>query len=127
MNPIRQKARYDEGYVTGLNLSKLLNIYVVGRDAIRLVFQMLQGLEYLHSLDMVHRGVSESTCTVKSPHPCSEDLKPDNVFFASSADDSRVVIGDFGLSRILEDSKLSLLTHCGTLAVTTGVISQLPG
>ncbi|KAF7984378.1 hypothetical protein HWV62_15425 [Athelia sp. TMB] len=45
-----------------------------------------------------------------------EDLKPDNVLFATPTDDSRIIIGDFGLSRLLESSKLSLLTHCGTLA-----------
>lgn len=45
------------------------------------------------------------------------DLKPDNVLFLAPEDDKRILIGDFGLSKLLESSKLSLVTHCGTLAV----------
>jgi calcium/calmodulin-dependent protein kinase I len=43
------------------------------------------------------------------------DLKPENLLFRTKAEDADIMIADFGLSRIMDDDKLSQLTEiCGT-------------
>jgi len=51
------------------------------RVAARLFRDVLLGLRALHRLDLVHR-----------------DLKPENLLLADTEDESRVIIGDFGLA-----------------------------
>lgn len=50
---------------------------------------------------------------------CPIDLKPENLLFRSPAEDADIMIADFGLSRVMEEEKLSLLTEiCGTPGVS---------
>ena len=51
--------------------------------------QILEALNYCHSLNIVHR-----------------DLKPENFLFVSTAADSDLKIIDFGLSKIMNGGKL---------------------
>jgi calcium/calmodulin-dependent protein kinase I len=45
----------------------------------------------------------------------SADLKPENLLFRSPDENSDVLIADFGLSRVIDDQKLTVLTTtCGT-------------
>ncbi|ORX62455.1 Pkinase-domain-containing protein [Hesseltinella vesiculosa] len=67
------------------------------RDAARLVGQLLEGLVYLHDLDIVHR-----------------DIKPENLLFESKAAEAPLLITDFGLSKILKNHDDVLMTACGT-------------
>ena len=47
------------------------------------------------------------------------DLKPENLLFRSKAPDADIMIADFGLSRVMEANKFSLLTEiCGTPGVS---------
>ena len=47
------------------------------------------------------------------------DLKPENLLFRTKAEDADIMIADFGLSRIMEEEKLQLLTEiCGTPGVS---------
>lgn len=67
-------------------------------DAARIVYTIVDAVGYLHSNDIVHR-----------------DLKPENILFKTKKDDSELVIGDFGLSRIVDiESFSALTTTCGT-------------
>ncbi|KAG0219165.1 kinase-like domain-containing protein [Mortierella sp. GBAus27b] len=66
-------------------------------DAARLINQMLQGVEYLHNAGIVHR-----------------DLKPENLLFADKTENSRLMITDFGLSKVLTGGNDVLMTACGT-------------
>ncbi|GCB78541.1 hypothetical protein scyTo_0021212 [Scyliorhinus torazame] len=66
------------------------------RDASKLIQQVLDAVNYLHQLGIVHR-----------------DLKPENLLYASPFDDSKIMISDFGLSKIEETGRL-LSTACGT-------------
>ena len=46
------------------------------------------------------------------------DLKPENLLFRTQAEEADVMIADFGLSRIMDTDKLTLLTEiCGTPGV----------
>lgn len=48
-----------------------------------------------------------------------EDLKPENLLFRTQAEDADIMIADFGLSRVMEEEKLNLLTEiCGTPGVS---------
>lgn len=52
-------------------------------------------------------------------HHVPLDLKPENLLFRSPAEDADIMIADFGLSRVMEEEKLSLLTEiCGTPGVS---------
>ncbi|KIJ26370.1 hypothetical protein M422DRAFT_62150 [Sphaerobolus stellatus SS14] len=67
-------------------------------DAADLVRTILKAVQYIHDAGIVHR-----------------DLKPENLLFRSKAEDSDIMIADFGLSRVMEEEKLRVLTEvCGT-------------
>ncbi|CAO3571939.1 unnamed protein product [Mortierella alpina] len=71
--------------------------YYTEGDAARLVREILLGVEYLHAMGIVHR-----------------DLKPENLLFHDKAEDSRLMITDFGLSKVLTSGNDVLMTACGT-------------
>ncbi|KAF9132009.1 hypothetical protein BGX30_012816 [Mortierella sp. GBA39] len=66
-------------------------------DAARLVREILLGVEYLHSMEIVHR-----------------DLKPENLLFLDKSENARLLITDFGLSKVLTSGEDVLMTACGT-------------
>ncbi|KAF9320461.1 hypothetical protein BG003_006058 [Podila horticola] len=66
-------------------------------DAARLVHQILLGVAYLHDRDIVHR-----------------DLKPENLLFSDKTENARLMITDFGLSKVLTAQNDVLMTACGT-------------
>nr|XP_020743151.1 calcium/calmodulin-dependent protein kinase type 1 isoform X1 [Odocoileus virginianus texanus]XP_020743152.1 calcium/calmodulin-dependent protein kinase type 1 isoform X1 [Odocoileus virginianus texanus] len=79
------------------------------RDASRLIFQVLDAVKYLHDLGIVHR-----------------DLKPENLLYYSLDEDSKIMISDFGLSK-MEDPGSVLSTACGTPGyVAPEVLAQRP-
>ena len=48
----------------------------------------------------------------------TKDLKPENLIFLTKKEDADIMIADFGLSRIMDEDKLQLLTEiCGTPGV----------
>ncbi|MEQ2301155.1 Calcium/calmodulin-dependent protein kinase type 1D [Ameca splendens] len=65
-------------------------------DASRLIRQVLDAVNYLHSMGIVHR-----------------DLKPENLLYFSPHDDSKIMISDFGLSK-MEGTGGVMATACGT-------------
>ncbi|KAJ6527737.1 kinase-like domain-containing protein [Mycena capillaripes] len=68
------------------------------KDAAALVRTILSAVYEIHSVGIVHR-----------------DLKPENLLFRTEADDADIMIADFGLSRIMDESEASMLTEiCGT-------------
>ncbi|KAL9044626.1 MAG: hypothetical protein Q9214_002249, partial [Letrouitia sp. 1 TL-2023] len=70
---------------------------VTERDAKRILEQILRGLCHMHAADFVHR-----------------DLKPENIFVVSKGSDWKVKIGDFGLTKSIENST-NARTRVGTL------------
>ena len=59
------------------------------------IFQVLDAVGYMHSMGVVHR-----------------DLKPENLLYHCADEDSKIMISDFGLSK-MEDSGI-MATACGT-------------
>ena len=67
-------------------------------DAMEIVKTTLSAVCYLHDNGIVHR-----------------DLKPENLLFRSPAEDSDLLLADFGLSRIIDEEQMHvLMTTCGT-------------
>ena len=56
--------------------------------------QMVSGLHYIHNQNILHR-----------------DLKPANIFLSS---DQQLKIGDFGISKSLDQTRQMAQTYCGT-------------
>ena len=78
------------------------------KDAADLIRQVLSAVAYMHSMGVVHR-----------------DLKPENLLYHSPEEDSKIMISDFGLSK-MEDSGI-MATACGTPGyVAPEVLAQKP-
>ncbi|NXJ03287.1 KCC1A kinase, partial [Odontophorus gujanensis] len=79
------------------------------RDASALIRQILDAVRYLHDMGIVHR-----------------DLKPENLLYYSLEEDSKIMISDFGLSKI-EGCGSVMSTACGTPGyVAPEVLAQKP-
>ncbi|KAL0588413.1 Calcium/calmodulin-dependent protein kinase type 1B [Plecturocebus cupreus] len=74
------------------------------KDASHLVGQVLGAVSYLHSLGIVHR-----------------DLKPESLLYATPFEDSKILVSDFGLSKIQAGNMLG--TACGTPGYVVGQAS----
>jgi serine/threonine protein kinase len=79
-------------------------------DAGNLVRTTVSAVSYLHDNGIVHRGMSRI-----SKSSDETDLKPENLLFRTPAEDSDLLIADFGLSRIIDEESFHVLTTtCGT-------------
>ncbi|XP_059609788.1 calcium/calmodulin-dependent protein kinase type 1-like isoform X2 [Phlebotomus argentipes] len=78
------------------------------KDASGLIKQVLEAVAYMHEQGVVHR-----------------DLKPENLLYYSSDEDSKIMISDFGLSKMEESGIMA--TACGTPGyVAPEVLAQKP-
>ncbi|XP_029291104.1 calcium/calmodulin-dependent protein kinase IGb isoform X2 [Cottoperca gobio] len=78
------------------------------KDASSVIQQVLQAVSYLHENDIVHR-----------------DLKPENILYYSQDENSKIMISDFGLSKMVDNDIMS--TACGTPGyVAPEVLAQKP-
>lgn len=79
------------------------------RDASEVVRQIFDAVAYLHDAGIVHR-----------------DLKPENLLYATRTDDSKIMLSDFGLSKVTDEGA-TLKTACGTPGyVAPEVLMQHP-
>lgn len=78
------------------------------QDASKVIKQVLEAVSYLHQNGIVHR-----------------DLKPENLLYYSQDEDSKIMISDFGLSKMVDNGIMS--TACGTPGyVAPEVLAQKP-
>jgi len=77
-------------------------------DAKEVMRQLFDAIEYIHSKNIVHR-----------------DLKPENLLLEDDADDTRIKLTDFGLSRIYDSPYMS--TSCGTAGYIAPEILKASG
>lgn len=75
---------------------------ITAHDFFRILQQVVSGISYAHSLNIVHR-----------------DIKPDNIFIV---DEGRVVITDFGIARIA-DLESTNITKTGVMLGTLAYVS----
>ncbi|XP_061428766.1 calcium/calmodulin-dependent protein kinase type 1-like [Lethenteron reissneri] len=79
------------------------------RDASALIRQVLRAVSHLHGQGVVHR-----------------DLKPENLLYYNAEDDSKIMISDFGLSKVEAPGSV-MSTACGTPGyVAPEVLAQKP-
>uniref|UniRef100_A0A672QZU9 Calcium/calmodulin-dependent protein kinase type 1D-like n=1 Tax=Sinocyclocheilus grahami TaxID=75366 RepID=A0A672QZU9_SINGR len=79
------------------------------KDASTLIRQVLDAVNYLHNMGIVHR-----------------DLKPENLLYFNPQDGSKIMISDFGLSK-MEGTGDVMSTACGTPGyVAPEVLAQKP-
>jgi serine/threonine-protein kinase len=90
-------------YVPGTDAARLLLRHgpLPVRRAVRLVWRLLEALEYAHKLGFVHR-----------------DIKPANLLVTERGGRETAVLADFGLARVYQASQLSGLTVTGALGGT---------
>ncbi|KAL2090508.1 hypothetical protein ACEWY4_012771 [Coilia grayii] len=78
------------------------------RDASDVIRQVLEAVSYLHQNSIVHR-----------------DLKPENLLYYSPEENAKIMISDFGLSKMADHGVMS--TRCGTPGyVAPEVLAQKP-
>ncbi|KAG5282668.1 hypothetical protein AALO_G00058540 [Alosa alosa] len=78
------------------------------KDASHVIKQVLEAVSYLHNNGIVHR-----------------DLKPENLLYYSADENSKIMISDFGLSKMEDNGIMS--TACGTPGyVAPEVLAQKP-
>ncbi|KAF5386526.1 hypothetical protein D9757_005933 [Collybiopsis confluens] len=68
------------------------------KDACGVVRSILSGVAYLHEHDIVHR-----------------DLKPENILYRTKAEDSNIVIADFGIAKHLHTPEEQLHSLAGSI------------
>ncbi|EDO35611.1 predicted protein [Nematostella vectensis] len=83
----------------GVLLDRILSKgFFTERDATRVIYMVLEGVRYLHSLGITHR-----------------DLKPENLLYYHPGNDSKIMITDFGLSNLRKHpDDRTMETTCGT-------------
>lgn len=81
-------------FADGGNLLQKVKEQLSESEIIKILIQILNGLQYLHSQKIMHR-----------------DLKPENILLMQ---DGQVKIADFGFAKFLENTLTSRLTFAGT-------------
>lgn len=67
------------------------------KDGVQTIREVLDAISYLHSRNIVHR-----------------DLKPENLLYLTEAQDSSLVLADFGIAKSLKDSNQKLTSMAGS-------------
>jgi serine/threonine protein kinase len=73
------------------------------KDAAKIIFKVLNAINYLHSMGVVHRDL-KVICAL---------TKPENLLLSDKSSNPEIKISDFGLSKILTNQEL-MKTACGT-------------
>jgi eukaryotic-like serine/threonine-protein kinase len=95
-------------YIRGQDAATLLNNEgpLPVQRAVAILIQVLNALEYAHARNYVHR-----------------DIKPANIFIRKEGQKEIVQVGDFGLARIFQASKLSGVTLPGDTGGTLAFVA----
>jgi serine/threonine protein kinase len=92
-------------------------------QAVTIVLEVLEALEYAHTAEI--RGVQLSDGTVATAHGLvHRDIKPHNVFLDDAGGTLIAKLGDYGLSKAYELAGLSGLTRVGMVRGTLGFMPR---
>ena len=95
-----------------LLLKVLLQVTFDEMQAVDLIVQLLCAMSYIHSRGIVHR-----------------DLKLENLLYYDDAEDSRIMVADFGLSdwvSVLEDGSRPICGTPGYMAPEVSIMGPQP-
>ena len=68
---------------------------LIGRDAQNIIRTVTSAVKYLHDQGIVHRGRHPGFVHARVAN--NVDLKPENIFFKSKAEDAELALADFGV------------------------------
>lgn len=97
------------------------------RDAAKLVQVVVSAVAYLHAAGIVHRGALSFSRNQTKLTSGRADLKPENLLFRSKDEDADLLIADFGLSKMIDETTFSALTTtCGTPGYMAPEVRSVP-
>ncbi|EZF24001.1 CAMK/CAMK1/CAMK1-CMK protein kinase, variant 2 [Trichophyton rubrum D6] len=79
------------------------------KDASQTIRQVLDAVNYLHERNVVHRGIQRTAPHFLTVTDILTDLKPENLLYLTTAQESPLVLADFGIAKML-DSDTEVLT-----------------
>lgn len=85
-------------------------------DAARIVRKILEAVHYLHEAGIAHRDLKvriSFAIYLLFILSFQKKLKPENLLLSDPSDQARVMISDFGLSKMMSNEEL-MKTACGT-------------
>lgn len=86
------------------------------KDASQTIKQILGAVDYLHSMNVVHRGMI--LCSLVIAKSCMlihvVDLKPENLLYQTKDPNSDLVLADFGIAKMLDTKDEVLTTMAGS-------------
>ncbi|CCE66081.1 hypothetical protein TPHA_0O01120 [Tetrapisispora phaffii CBS 4417] len=79
-------------------------------DAVKIIYQLLDAVKYIHSQNVVHR-----------------DLKPENILYVNNSDNSDLVIADFGIAKQLKNNDDMIFKAAGSLGYVAPEVLTVNG
>lgn len=120
----QQKYRYLMEYCAGGDLQNYMDeLLKKGRtmeikDAVQIMYQILDGLDYLHNAEAICFDSEGKAKKVKGL--VHRDIKPKNIFLMKKGDISHIKIGDFGTLKSVELSGDSFQTRDKVVVISDG-------
>ena len=87
------------------------------KDASQTIKQVLEAVDYLHRNNVVHRGmyvVKGNRVSCGSSCEYCTDLKPENLLYLTKESNSKLVLADFGIAKMLDSKDEVLTTMAGS-------------
>jgi eukaryotic-like serine/threonine-protein kinase len=111
----------NQGSVTDLMAQRRQQLPL--KEALSIILQVLEGLEYAHTAPIPNVKLADGTYTT-GEGLVHRDLKPANIFLTQIGANTIAKIGDYGLAKAFDLAGMSGLSMSGTLAGTPYFMSR---